>query len=78
MLDNHFEDDKYFDSCEQLCRKAVRVSITNSIAEQDFGIGVGNFDRLMKKYLNASITTFKARTMNGKKEDLGARKNLYP
>ena len=45
MLNNHLKDGKYGNPCEQLYKKTVSVSTTNSIAERNFGM----LDRLIRE-----------------------------
>ena len=45
MLNNHLKDGKYANPCEQLYKKTVSVSTTNSIAERNFGM----LDRLIRE-----------------------------
>ena len=45
MLNNHLKDGKYANPCEQLYKKTVSVSTTNSIAKRNFGM----LDRLIRE-----------------------------
>ena len=74
MLDDHLENGKYFNPSQQLIKKTVSVSTTNSIAERNFGM----LDRFIKEKPNANMITYVSIIINRTNKIPELRKKLIP